>query len=433
MKQALQILKEIKNTSSTNDKISILSQYKDNEMLKYILNIVYNPRISTKIAKKKLEKDIELVPLLSDMDDLDFLTFISKDCTGKDRDILICQTYLTKFGGEERELVEGIITQKLSIGMDYKNINKAFGYNFIEFIQPMLALSSDKILDKIREEEYYITTKLDGLRLIVVVDGNGNKTAYSRNGLVYEGLDYLLNELELDPNMIYDGELLYSDDTLRSDERFRKTNEIVRCKGEKDKNLLTYYIFDAIHINELGELGEEVERIPYYERREHLDRLPRSIYQRIVPVLYKGKIDNKVFELLDEVVEQGAEGLMANLSTGIYEFGKRSKNILKFKKFHDVDLLCIGVEEGDGKYKGKLGKILVDYMGYEVGVGSGFTDEERLYFYENQDEIIGKIVQVKYFESSKNKDGELGLRFPIFMGKFTRVRDDKGAGDVSYD
>lgn len=426
MKQALQILKEIKNTSSTNDKISILSQYKDNEMLKCILNIVYNPRISTKIAKKKLDKDVGLVPLLSEMSDLDFLNFISKDCTGKDKDILSCQTYLMKFNGEERELVEGIITQNLSIGMDYKNINKSFGYNFIEFYECMLATNVDKVLDKIKDEDYFITQKLDGLRMIVVVDGNRNKTAYSRNGLIYEGLNSLLNELELDPNMIYDGELLYSDDTLRSDERFRKTNEVVRCKGEKDKNLLTYYIFDAVHINELK---DNIQHIPYSQRREYLDKLPRSIYQRVVPILYEGKIDNKVFELLDEVVEQGNEGLMANVSTGIYEFGKRSKNILKFKKFHDVDLLCIGVEEGEGKYKGKLGKILVEYYGYEVGIGSGFTDEQREYFWNNKDEIINKIVQIKYFEESKDKEDNLSLRFPVFQ----RIRNDKGAGDISYD
>lgn len=429
MKQALQILKEIKNTSSTNGKISILSQHKDNEMLKCILNIVYNPRISTKIAKKKLEKEVGLIDSNFDMDDLGFLTFISRDCTGKDRDILICQTYLAKFDDEDRELIEGIITQKLSIGMDYKNINKAFGYNFIELYEVMLATNVEKVLDKIKDEEYFITQKLDGLRMIVIVDEDGNKTAYSRNGLLYEGLDSFLNELELHSNNIYDGELLYFDDSLKSDERFRKTNEIIRCKGEKDKNLLQYHIFDSI---DLIELKEDSLHQPYADRRMYLDEnLPQNKYQRVVPVLYKGKIDNKVFELLDEIVEQGAEGLMANLSTGIYEFGKRSKNILKFKKFHDVDLLCIGVEEGDGKYKGKLGKILVEYYGYEVGIGSGFTDEQREYYWKNPDKIIGKIVQIKYFEESEDKESNLSLRFPVFMGEFARTRDDKK--EISYD
>lgn len=424
MKQALKILKEIKNTSGTNDKISILSQYKDNEILKCILNIVYNPRVSTKIAKKKLEKEVGEINKEFGLDDLGFLNFISNECTGKDRDILICQTYLAKFDDEDRELVEGIITQKLSIGMDYKNINKAFGYNFIEFYEVMLATDSSKVLDKIKDEEYYITTKLDGNRFIVVVDKEGNKTAYSRNGLVCEGFDSLLDELELDNNRMYDGELLYFDDTLDSEERFRKTNEIVRCKGEKDKDLLQYHIFDSI---DLIELEEDSLHQTYYDRREYLNTLSENKYQKIVQVLYKGKIDGEVFKLLDEVVYQGNEGLMANLSTGIYEFGKRSKNILKFKKFHDVDLLCIGMEEGEGKYKGMLGKILVEYYGYEVGVGSGFTDEQRKYYWENKDEIVKHIVQIKYFCESSDKEGHLSLRFPIFQ----RIRDDKN--EVSYD
>ena len=224
---------------------------------------------------------------------------------------------------------------------------------------------------------------------------------------------------------MYDGELLYFDDTLDSDERFRKTNEVVRCKGEKDKDLLQYHIFDSI---DLIELEEDSLHQPYADRREYLNTLSENKYQKIVPVIYKGKIDGEVFKLLDEVVDQGNEGLMANISTGIYEFGKRSKNILKFKKFHDVDLLCIGMEEGEGKYKGMLGKILVEYYGYEVGIGSGFTDEQRKYYWENKDEIVKHIVQIKYFEESKDKEGHLSLRFPVFTG---RIRDDKN--EVSYD
>lgn len=425
MKEVLQILKQLKQISGTNDKIEFLSQHKDNEMLKSVLNIVYNPRISTKLAKKKLEKSVGEIDNSFEIDDLGFITFISKDCTGKDRDILVAQTYLSKFENEDRDIMSDIITQKLSIGMDYKNINKAFGYNFIEFYEVMLATDSSKVLDKIKDEEYYITTKLDGNRFIVVVDKDGKKIAYSRNGLVCEGFDSLLNELELDNNRMYDGELLYFDGNLCSEERFRKTNEIVRSKGEKDKDLLQYHIFDSVSLDELED--GSTKQI-YSDRREYLNTLRENKYQKIVPILYKGKIDNEVFKLLDEVVHQGAEGLMANLSAGTYEYGKRSKNILKFKKFHDADLLCIGMEEGEGKYKGMLGKILVEYYGYEVGVGSGFTDEQRKYYWENKDEIVRHIVQIKYFCESSDKEGHLSLRFPVFTG---RIRDDKN--EVSYD
>ena len=85
------------------------------------------------------------------------------------------------------------------------------------------------------------------------------------------------------------------------------------------------------------------------------------------------------------------------------------------------DIMCLRVEEGEGKYEGKLGKIICDYKGYELGVGSGFTDEEREYFWNNPQKIINKIVEVQYFEESKNSKGELSLRFPVFKW----VREDK--------
>lgn len=425
MKQALQILKEIKNTSSTNDKISILSQHKDNEMLKCILNIVYNPRISTKIAKKKLDKDVGLVPLLSEMSDLDFLNFISKDCTGKDKDILSCQTYLMKFNGEERELVEGIITQKLSIGMDYKNINKSFGYSFIEFYECMKAKNINDLIDKIdKDEEYSITMKLDGFKALVRVDEYGNKTAYSRNGLEYEGLEDFLNELELDKNMLYDGELLYFDDTLKSADRFKKTSEIVRTKGEKNKDLLVYEIYDVIS---LEDYNKGKSSLKYSERREYLDSLPQNKYQKITKVLRKSKIDSSLFEYLDEVIKQGNEGLIANKLDAYYEVGKRNASIIKFKQQNDVDLLVIGVEEGTGKYKDMLGALVVEYLGYEVKVGSGLSDSFRKEMWEDKDKIIGKIVEIQYMEETQDKDGNYSLRHP----RLKNVRWDKN--EVSYE
>ena len=92
------------------------------------------------------------------------------------------------------------------------------------------------------------------------------------------------------------------------------------------------------------------------------------------------------------------------------------------------DIKCIAVEEGEGKYAGTLGKIVCDYKGFTLRVGSGFTDEQRNLYWNNQSEIVNQIVEIQYFEESKDKKtGDLSLRFPVFK----RVRDDKD--EVSYD
>ena len=100
---------------------------------------------------------------------------------------------------------------------------------------------------------------------------------------------------------------------------------------------------------------------------------------------------------------------------------KRNNGILKVKSFKSADLLCTDVVEGEGKYKGTLGLIKCDYKGFELGVGSGFTDEQRHYYWNNPDEIIGKIVEVKYKNETKNKQGGLSVQFPTFI----TIRNDK--------
>ncbi len=73
---------------------------------------------------------------------------------------------------------------------------------------------------------------------------------------------------------------------------------------------------------------------------------------------------------------------------------KRNNGILKIKSFKHADIRCIDIVEGDGKYKGTLGLIKCDYKGHELGVGSGFTDEQRNYYWNNPDNIIGKSYRL---------------------------------------
>lgn len=78
------------------------------------------------------------------------------------------------------------------------------------------------------------------------------------------------------------------------------------------------------------------------------------------------------------------------------------------------DLKIIDFEEGTGKYKNSLGALVVDYKGYRLGVGSGFSDADREYIWNNRGVLLGRIVEVQYFEETSNQNGGLGLRFPVY-------------------
>ena len=106
---------------------------------------------------------------------------------------------------------------------------------------------------------------------------------------------------------------------------------------------------------------------------------------------------------------------------------KRHRGILKVKRFYTMDLPILRCEKGSGKLSETLGALVVDYMGNEVGVGSGFTDEQREWFWSHREDVIGQLAEVKYKDISDDKyTGKPSLQFPVFV----TLRTDKS--EVSF-
>lgn len=130
--------------------------------------------------------------------------------------------------------------------------------------------------------------------------------------------------------------------------------------------------------------------------------------------------------LLDKMVEEDKEGLIVNLDTPYYR--KRHSGILKVKRFYTMDLPIIACEEGSGRLAGILGAFVLQYKGNEVRVGTGFTNEQRISFWDNRDALLGSLCEVKYKEISCDKNtGAESLQFPVFIS----LRTDKD--DVSFE
>ena len=157
--------------------------------------------------------------------------------------------------------------------------------------------------------------------------------------------------------------------------------------------------------------------IPYGRRCSEMEDLfaniDSTIYFETLPFLYHGTDTSKIMELLDKAIAEKEEGVMINLWDAPYEF-KRTNNLLKVKKFNTCDLRVIGFEEGTGKYVGKLGAFICEYKGGEVKVGSGLTDEQRHEIWSDREKYQDTIIEVSYFEETKDSTGKPSLRFPIF-------------------
>ena len=85
-------------------------------------------------------------------------------------------------------------------------------------------------------------------------------------------------------------------------------------------------------------------------------------------MVYEGFDHKEIWKWLDYAEAHDWEGCMLNLDTP-YEC-KRTKNLIKVKKFYDVSLRVIGSEEGTGRNKGKLGALVCKYYDNTVKIGS---------------------------------------------------------------
>jgi DNA ligase-1 len=266
-----------------------------------------------------------------------------------------------------------------------------------------------------------VTTKLDGIRCAIVKE-NGVIKFISRQGQRFLDLTQLEKEAKLLPdNCVFDGELLSRNyNNLSSKDLYRLTMKMVSKDGEKTD--IEFHMFDILS---LEDFNNGKSRNCCETRKNSISEIVRIIgskWIKEVPVLYHGDDYSMVKTLLDEALAKGVEGVMVNLAKSVYQC-KRTDTLLKAKQVQSCDIEIVGFEEGDGKYKGTLGALVVDYKGNrEVGVGSGLSDSDRAFIWANRENLIGTIVEVEYTEETNNQNNDLvSMRFPRFL----RLRPDK--------
>jgi DNA ligase 1 len=437
------IFKEIEAESSKTKKMEILKKNSDNNTFKIFLSFMYDDTVTTGLSKKSIDNNICANEKYTEIElnsPLNVMEFIKENNTGSNQVIFTVQSYLNKLEDDDySEWLKYVFAKEYKCGITANTINKIFPSLIHEF-KVQLAHPYEKYVDKIKGK-FYITQKLDGHRTICVIDKPSDSVKFlTRKGHRIYGLNEIENDirrtfmktLKQDAVVVLDGEITVSKKCLPKD-IFSETSKIIRKDG--DKVGLQFNIFDML-LHEDFLAGKSKQE--YSVRREGLDSLmfiyllntePLVKYLVHVPVLYQGTDKDEIAKWSDWATQQGHEGIMLNTADGFYET-KRNSGLLKVKKFHNADVLCTGVFEGTGKYSGTLGGITIDYKGTSVGVGSGFTDEERDYYWNNQDEIIGKIIDVQFFEETTNdKNYGISLRFPTIKS----VRTDKTVEDINID
>ena len=395
------IIEQLKSTSSNKSKEKIIKENSDNELFKRILFYTYNTDFKYGMQKKSItikNGDSKWNSLF------DMLNELSNSNINDNLRINIGKFLGNINNKDERELVINILLKDLRCNINIKSINKAIP-NLIPSFDIMLGSKGE--LDKLPKGMKFVTEKYDGVRCFTQIR-NGRIIMKSRQNKMFEGLVEIVTaiaDLGLD-NVCLDGELLAIDSPYET--VYKDTMKIVSTKDE-EKHGVKYMLFDIIP---LSEFNNKEGKMKYSDRRAWLDTIKENEFINVAPILYKGTDIDEVLKVLDECRGNGAEGCMINTDKP-YEF-KRSKVLQKLKVMSTCDLRVIGFEEGDGKLKGTLGKIICNYKGFDLGVGSGFSEAMRDEIWNNQDKYLGKISEIQYFEQTNNDEGGLSLRFPVF-------------------
>ena len=290
--------------------------------------------------------------------------------------------------------------------------------------EPMLA---GKVSDvAILHYPVIASPKLDGIRCILLSDGRGSTKAVARSWKPIPN-DFVRTWLEQNLSPGFDGELM-----IRG--AFNEVSSaIMRSTGEPD---FQYNIFDYVS----GNLNK-----PFEERIQELRTVLAGRNGHIVIV--EQRVCSTAAELLtfyNDCLSKGYEGICLRSPKSPYKLGRSSERegyLLKLKPIDDGEAKIIGFNEKmhnaneartdnfgrTERSSFQSGLVPTDVLGsFEVvdiktGVEfsvSGLTDEQRYLYWNNQKELLGKIIKYKFQGLGVNN----APRFPIFLG-FRDARD----------
>ena len=421
MNDAISAILDLQTAKGANAKKQVIENNKGNDKFRKLLYYALHPLMTYNVSEKTLrfhKGTLRSTPAPPD-NIFDMCEMLAAKKALDDVTIEQTQVFLSRASShEEKELYIKLLAKTLRLGVTAKTVNKVIPGLIPEWeVQQAYPIEKYPLFPG---EWFALTEKLNGVRATYY-----RGRLYARSGEEHKGMDHIEEFLRetVGIDMVFDGELTLADKSgLTDNEAFRKATGIINADiGTCDKTVISFTVFDVLPACELDSGSSSAV---YSERRAELDNKYEPMFRgscvHVLPLMYAGTDLKMIDLLLADAVAHDKEGLMCNLDVP-YKC-KRHNGILKIKQFYTMDLPIIGCEEGSGRLTGVLGAFVLDFKGNEVRVGSGFTDEDRFWFWHRREELIGQLCEVKYKEISRDKHtGADSLQFPVFVA----LRTDK--------
>ena len=426
-----EFLNSLAENASRNFKIDQLNAQSDNETLREVIRLALDP--FTQFYQRKIpEYTTDSKQTSLDQAMLALYDLKERVVTGNAA-IEYLRMVLSSVSADDAKVLERIIQKDLKCGVDVSTANKVWSGLIPEYPCMLCSPFEQKLVDKIKFPAY-AQMKMDGMRFNAIVR-DGKVEFRSRNGkqiLLLGNLEAEFAALAGNVDCVFDGELLVMDDmTMQFADRqtgngiLNKANKGTISAEDAAKvhatvwDLIPYVAFvDGYCLTPYSKRFSTLEQIVNNQKSEN--KKIWTVTSTIVETLEQAQ------DIFQGYLADGYEGIILKDGSGEWE-DKRSKTQIKFKGELECDLKIVAVEEGKGKAVGMLGAIICESADgiVKVNVGSGFNDAQRKQYWKEN--LVDKIVAVKYNARIKNKSGEESLFLPVFI----ELRDDKDVADNS--
>ena len=436
--QIYYILQSIEAASGTNEKKVFLRELLNDSDGEKFIRIVFS-KIIYGVSKKSFEKiiDTEIQETFADVGLMLYHASSTKNSTSdwnlgqlasflddltslSGNDAIAHLRKLLEVDRLQRKWIARLIMKDLSCGIGLPSVNDVLlelGKEPIEKFEVQLCGKFNMIEDYDLGFPVYAGIKYDGFRAIIEKVGD-NITITSRQGKNVDFVPEICDELrKYRKDFIVDGEILA-----------KNFNEIQKRIGRKADNLLDvtglhFRIFDILSID-----NQILDNKPIQERfwiiEHEFSESPLLKFEERKLITSQQELE----DFYNDACSRKEEGIIIKLMDKPYDYGGRD-NWFKVKPVMENSFRVIGWNKGNGKFKDTIGSLIVsnDTGTIKAKVGSGIKDSirERLQELIDEDKILGLIVDVKYFEVTKNKEGSQSLRFP----RLIKLRMDKAIAD----
>ncbi len=403
----------------------------------------YNPYVT--FGVKQIPDTVGIIDAENPWDDFNelMLQLSQRKLTGHAaRDAV--QSLAERFDSDEwNTFLAPVLRRDLRAGVSDKTINKICKGSAYEVPMFGCQLATNSEGRPEMKGNKRLEPKLDGVRALftVILSDFGDITVmcFSRNGKVFENFTHIEDQIRENwvkmvraTTKVDQGRSLVNGFVLDGEVIGHTFQELMRQARRKDNVQAedsVFNIFDIIPLEDFrrghwnAQLGKRIDLLdamrPVIENMPNVELLPH-----IMVDLDTAAGKDQLERYAKDNVNAGFEGIMIKEMNAPY-ICKRSTDWMKWKPTITVDLEVIGVEEGTGRNKGRLGALVCagddDAKFITVNVGSGFSDTDRDELWRDRNMVIGKTCEILCDVITQNQDGSYSLRFP----RFVRFRDDK--------